>query len=153
MTWTFTLPIDLPSANRHGGAATNARHAANAAMYRRQRATWVALLKAEARRIAAPTLHEHRPTFRAVVIVRLWAKGCRAWDDDNLVAACKGLRDAMQRERVSARRGQVPRLIAGAGLVWDDSAKWSRWAYEQRKSDDGRAGVLITITDEPRSDP
>ena len=155
MTWTFTLPIDLPSANRHGGAATNARHAANAAMYRRQRATWVAMLKAEARRVGLPSMNGWRDVLdrggahvRAVEIVRLWGKGCRAWDDDNLVAAAKGLRDAMQVERVIGRAGSVPRLIAGAGIVWDDSAKWSAWTYGQERAEDGKAAVRVTVSEE-----
>ena len=151
MTWTLHLPIDLPSANRHGGAATNARHAANAAMYRRQRATWALLISRAMLAAGIPPVAV-APCRRAVTITRLWAKGCREWDDDNMSAACKGLRDAMQAARTTTRKGQV-RAIPGAWLVVDDSKKWSRWAYEQRKSDDGRAGVLITITDEPRSDP
>lgn len=154
MTWTLHLSIDLPSANRHGGAATNARHAANAAQYRRQRGLWVSMLKAEARFVGVSTVIDRPLPLagldippRAVTITRLWAKGCRAWDDDNMVAACKGLRDAMQRERVSVRKGKVPKLIGGAGIVWDDSAKWSAWSYAQERSPDGRPGVRVTIVD------
>lgn len=136
MTWTLHLPIDLPSANRHGGAATNARHAATGAQYRRQRESYALALRyaAHAAGISPPT------TPRTVTIVRLWAKGCRAWDDDNMVAACKGLRDAMQSSRV--RGGKT---ILGAGIVVDDSAKWSAWRYAQRKSPDGRPGVEVTV--------
>jgi hypothetical protein len=139
--WTLHLPIDLPSANRHGGAATNARHAANAAMYRRQRDGYVSALSMLARYTGVPVNVER---FRSVTITRLWGKGCRAWDDDNMVAACKGLRDAMQRSRTTTRKG-AQRRIPGAGLVWDDSAKWSSWHYEQRKSDDGKPGVEVRV--------
>ena len=163
MTWTFTLPLDLPSANRHGGAATNARHAANAAQYRRQRSTWVSMLTAAARMAGLPTITVKvsrdytlgtmtvdtlaNVSRRTVEIVRLWGKGCRAWDDDNMVAACKGLRDAMQRERMTVRKGKVPTLVPGAGLVWDDSATWSRWSYGQERAADGRPGVRVTVSE------
>ena len=147
MTWVLHLPIDLPSANRHGGAATNARHAANAAMYRRQRTTWVTMLRLEARRVGLATPRLELVPWRAVTITRLWAKGCRAWDDDNMVAACKGLRDAMQYERIVRRKGKLPRLIAGAGIVRDDSRQWSAWTYLQRKADDGQAGVELVVCD------
>jgi hypothetical protein len=164
--WTMRLPIDLPSANRHGGAATNARHAANAAQYRRQRATYVTELIAAASQVGlsryphtiypnvaamCPSGHVAEQAeamallgVRHVTLTRLWGKGCRAWDSDNLVAACKGLRDAMQvaRFRHVKRGGHV---IPGAGLVWDDSAKWSAWHYEQRKSDDGKPGVEVRV--------
>ena len=143
MTWTLHLPIDLPSANRHGGAATNARHAANAAMYRRQREGYVSALSMLAHAECIPTQTE---VFRRVTITRLWGKGCRAWDDDNMVAACKGLRDAMQRARTTTRRG-VPRRIPGAGLVWDDSAKWAAFEYAQEKAPDGKPGVRVTISE------
>jgi hypothetical protein len=150
MTWTLHLPVDLPSANRHGGASTNARHAANAAMYRRQRDGYVSALMAAMRAAGVPNMNAWRDVadiggakVRRVTIVRLWGKGCRAWDDDNMVAACKGLRDAMQ----CSRTGRA-RTIPGAGLVWDDSAKWSRWEYRQEKAADGRPGVRIEISDE-----
>ncbi len=157
-TWTFTLLFNLPSANRHGGAATNARHAANAAMYRRQRGFFASLLKAEAHRLGIPmakggdkpvNLREpfRAVPFRSVTITRLWGKGCRAWDDDNMVAACKGLRDAMQRERFQVAKGKPIRLIPGAGLVWDDSAKWSAWHYAQEKAPDGKPGVRVTVSE------
>jgi hypothetical protein len=151
MMWTLHLPIDLPSANRHGGAATNARHAATAAMYRRQRTAYAIALTAAARAAGLRSMNGWRDVadmggarFRSVTIVRLWGKGCRAWDDDNMVAACKGLRDAMQCSRVARRQGALYN-IAGAGLVWDDSAKWSSWHYEQRKSDDGKPGVEVRV--------
>lgn len=162
MTWTLHLPIDLPSANRHGGASTNARHAANAAQYRRQRQSYVNALVSMSAQVGMPCyrrvfysrageagiIEAERPPVRAIRIVRLWGKGCRAWDDDNMVAACKGIRDACQvaRYRYVARGGHV---IPGAGLVWDDSAKWSAWTYEQRKSEDGQPGVLLIVEDVP----
>lgn len=146
MTWTLHLPIDLPSANRHGGAATNARHAANAAMYRRQRSQYVTALIVAATNAGIPRLPiTDAVGRRRVTIVRLWGKGCRAWDSDNLVAACKGLRDAMQASREQWRGNTLVRVTPGAGLVRDDSAKWSEWHYEQRKSDDGRPGVLLIV--------
>lgn len=156
MTWTLHLPIDLPSANRNGGAATNARHAANAAMYRRQRAQYVSALAAAMREAGIGSVNLLIDAFdcprRRVTVVRLWGKGCRAWDDDNLVAACKGLRDACQRARTVTRMG-IPVIVPGAGLVWDDSAKWSEWSYAQRKSDDGKPGVLLIVSDASEEKP
>ncbi len=154
--WTFTLPIDLPSANRHGGAATNARHRGQAAMYRRQRDHYVQALTVMARQVGIPNVRraiEPAP-FRRVEIVRLWGKGCRAWDDDNMVAACKGLRDAMQREREVATKGSRTLSIKpGAGLVWDDSARWSAWTYGQERSEDGKPGVRVTVTEAGHAGP
>jgi hypothetical protein len=139
--WVLHLPIDLPSANRHGGAATNARHAANAAQYRRQRASYVTALSMLAHYAGVPVGVE---AFRHITIVRLWGKGCRAWDDDNMVAAAKGIRDAMQRSRTVTRKG-VTRVIPGAGLIVDDSAKWARFEYAQEKAPDGKPGVRVVV--------
>lgn len=37
--------------------------------------------------------------------------------------------------------------MKGAGLVWDDSARWSAFEYAQERSTDGRPGVRVTIID------
>lgn len=146
MTWTFSLPIDLPSANAH---VVNGKHAVTAAIYRTQRDRWAWWAEVAARGQGCPLFTERSdPRRRRVTIVRLLGARQRDYDDDNLIAACKGLRDAMQRPRVS--RG---RRIPGAAIVVDDSARWSTWSYAQERAADGRPGVRVTIEDiEPRSE-
>lgn len=160
MTWSITLPIDLPSANER---IVNGRHRGTAAIYRRSRNGYAATLKMEAYRLGIPSCNRPTPIldkmmtlvgrppppapFRHVHLVRLLGKGQRKWDSDNLPAAFKGFRDAMQRERVVERKGKVPTLVPGAGIVWDDSDRWSAFTYAQIKSDDGRPGVRSIITD------
>lgn len=174
--WSFTLPIDLSSANMR---IVNGRHAATAAMYRRRRDTWVSWMCLAARHAGLPFVGDAGRTVglmyvvlgdgdvakwrRRVTIVRLMGRGQRAFDDDNIAAACKGLRDAMQRPRTYGKRMkfggrtsglvvQVP--IAGAGIVWDDSCRWSEWRYAQERAADGRPGVRVTVEDiEHRPEP
>lgn len=133
--WRFVLPIALTSANDH---VVNGRHAVAAALYRKRRDQWAWALTLKARYVGVPPV----VSFRRVTITRLWGKGQRAWDDDNLVAACKALRDAMQAPRVV--RG---RRVAGASIVVDDSAKWSAWAYAQERAADGVAAVRIEVSE------
>ena len=158
--WTFTLPIDLPSANAR---IVNSR--ATGGQYRRARNRYAFALVVRATQLDVPR-YPHavypaqentaalqvpavlRPPFRHVHLVRLWAARGRAWDSDNLPTAFKAFRDAFQAARVKVVKGRVPALVAGAGLVWDDSARWSRWTYGQERSADGRAAVRVTITDE-----
>lgn len=147
MTWTFTLPIALSSANDH---VVNGNHAATRAAYRKRRAAYLSAIVVKARHVPRWGLAgEPGPVeaHRWVTIRRLWGKGCRAWDDDNMIAACKALRDVMQRPKVSGRGG-VPKLTAGAGLVVTDGPKWATFRYEQRKASDGVACVEIEITEE-----
>jgi hypothetical protein len=158
MTWTLRLAIDLPSANAH---VVNGKHAATRARYREARDSYAAMLKQEARRLGIPTCNpaalDSKPLPlppRHVELVRLIGKGGRAWDSDNLPAACKALRDAFQAERlvkVTKTIGgtKLARLVLvpGAGLVVDDSARHSTWSYRQERSHDGKPGVLVTITE------
>lgn len=150
MAWTFTLPLALASANEH---VVNGRHAATAARYRRERDAWAHALRFSAIAAGVPLVGVDSPRLRAVWIIRLWGKRQRAWDDDNLIAACKGLRDAMQTSRLSVRRG-VARRVPGASIVVNDGPRWSTWSYGQERSADGRPGVRVRIEDiETRSEP
>lgn len=161
--WTFTLPIDLSSANLR---IVNGKDRVAGAKYRRARdhaadmCFWRAKQLGMALHLfpgADLALDDSARTRRRVTIVRLMGKRQRAFDDDGMVAACKGLRDAMQRprtygKRVGAHVVQVP--IAGAGIVWDDSAKWSEWRYAQERSADGRPGVRVEVENiEPARGP
>ena len=149
--WELFLPVDLSSKNRaelaRGGRA---RFGA----YKRIRDKYAWTVKAICRQrhpdmeramlypFSGATDAVSVP-FRRVTIVRLMGKRQRPFDDDGLVSGAAVLRDACQRERYHAGR-----FILGAGIVWDDSAKWSEWKYEQRKSDDGKPGVLMIVEED-----
>lgn len=143
--WSFVLPINLPSANAH---VINGKQAASAAIYRAQRDKWAWWTEVGAREQGIPLFFVLfrapgvAPCRRRVTITRLLGARQRDYDDDNLVAACKGLRDAMQRPRMSRRRH-----IPGAAIVVDDSAKWSEWRYAQERAADGKPAVRVEIED------
>lgn len=152
MKWTLHLPIDLPSANAH---IVNGRDRRVGAIYAKLRNGWAAALKMEALAQGVPLATSRaiwegglrlEPVtvvgFRTVEIVRLMSAKQREMDDDGLSGGAKGFRDAMQAERV--HRGK---LVPGAGIVRDDSKRWSRWIYAQERATDGRPGVRVTITE------
>lgn len=175
--WTFDLAIDLPSANEHivngSDAATRARYkklrdsyallltreakrlhipTCNPATYAMVRGVAVAVERA-----AVPT--------RWIELLRLKGKGQRDWDDDNLRAAFKAFRDAFQAQRLVTVtqwmgrlkvKGKIVRpgvkvtrqvLVAGAGIVWDDSKQRSRWDYHQDCNSTGQPGVRVVVAD------
>jgi len=151
MTWTLHLPIDLKSKN---GAELAKGARARAGIYAAARNRYARALRFVAAKVGVAPLAlfpagamESTPVpFRRVTIARLMGKRQRPFDDDGLIAGAACFRDAMQRDRF----GKNGRYIPGAGLVWDDSAKWSEWRYLQRKSDDGRPGVLVVVEDVAR---
>lgn len=169
MTYLLHLPIDLPSANAH---QVNGRDRRIAAIYRKARNGYAAALTMEAARLGVPRYPhavypaqedgtvkpvplDQRPPFRSITITRLMGKTPKGrwqqpFDYGNLVGGCKHFVDAMQVARVRVVKGKVPTLVPGAGLVWDDSARWARFEYGQERSVDGRPGVRIAITDEER---
>lgn len=150
--WSFTLPIDLPSKN---GVPRN-RHA-----YKRWRDGLASSLAAAARQLGIPCAvnppHQRGAAStatmvprRMVTITRLIAKGGKRYDErDGLEGGAVALRDAMQKTRYRWKKGvEYPiGTVPGAGIVWDDSAKWSDWAYAQERSADGKAGVRIEVED------
>ena len=151
MRWTLTLPIDLPSKN---GVPRN-RHA-----YKRQRDRYAATVRAVAIAAGMPLAirepHEKgkgppsNVPRRAVTITRLWGAGQRAYDaGDGLEGGAVMLRDAMQATRYRWRKTVAwpVGLVPGAGIVWDDSPKWSMWSYSQRKAEDGKARVVVEVRD------
>jgi hypothetical protein len=142
--WILVVPVNLPSANDR---LVNGRDRVSRAVYQRTRNGWAYAIKAIAMIAGVPLFRddESEARVRHITITRLWGKGCRAFDDDDLTGGAKGFRDACQRPMVKPRKGKVPTLVPGAGLVWDDSARWSSWSYGQRKSDDGRPGVEVIV--------
>jgi hypothetical protein len=169
-SWVLHLPFDLKSKNR--SAQSNRL---SGVILKRRRDTFTDALKYAADRAGLP---RYRPTvypataaiqraewpwpFRRIEIVRLMGKTPKgAWqrpfDDDGLRAGCAAqLRDACQRDRMTkqGKRGGGVRMVhvPGAGLVWDDSAKHAVFIYSQERAPDGKPGVRVTITDEPRSE-
>ncbi len=155
--WILDVPIVLTSANDH---VVNGRDRVAAARYKHKRDTAAHAIRMVARQAGVPLLdalpyvdRAGRPDVaarpvRAVHVVRLLASRHREWDDDNLAAACKALRDACQLPR--NWRG---RLIAGAAIVVDDSSKWSTWTYAQERAADGVARVRIEITETTGGEP
>ena len=153
--WELHPPIDLKSKNR---SELNRGGRARFGMYARERDGYARTLRTVALQarvaplalfapghvIASPPAAAPVP-FRRVTVVRLMGTRQRAFDDDGFIGGAAAFRDACQRERY--HRG---RYVPGAGLVWDDSATWSEWHYEQRKSDDGRPGVLVVVEDVAR---
>jgi hypothetical protein len=79
----------------------------------------------------ASYLHEvERATRpRRLTFVRLWGKGQRAFDIDNLVSGGKPIRDA----------------AVTAGLIVGDAPSEAIIHYDQRKSDDGVPAVLLLV--------
>ena len=145
MKWTLHIPITLRSANAH---VVNGAHAATAAIYRRHRDACALALTVAARNAGVPTFTETSggSHFRWVRLARLYTGRQREWDSDNLVTACKALRDAHQPGRMTSR-GPKRRWVPGAGLVLSDGPTWSAWGYDQRR--DPRGGVEVVISDEP----
>lgn len=141
MTWTLHIPITLTTANAR---VVNGAHAATAAIYRRHRDACAIALTVAARNAGVPTF-DGAGHFRWVRLVRLYTGRQRAWDSDNLVAACKALRDAHQPGRMTSR-GPKRRWVPGAALVLSDGPTWSAWDYDQRR--DTRGGVEVVISDE-----
>lgn len=144
--WSLLVPVKLPSANDR---LCNGRDATSRAIYKRTRDGWAAAIRGVALVAGVPLFRDDdgEARFRHVTLVRLWGKGCRAFEEDDFVGGAKGFRDACQRARVTPGRRGVPRLVPGAGLVWDDSPRWSRWSYGQERSPDGQPGVLVVVSE------
>lgn len=130
--WVIEIPIALHSANDR---VVNGRDPVARAKYRERRKAW--LLALLAHRGNGPGKVPVADGRRVVHITRFIGPRQRQWDHDNLVAACKGLRDSMQRS--TAKRN-------GAGIIVDDSIKWSRFMYFQKR-ETGKYGVRILFQD------
>lgn len=154
--WCLHLPIDLPSANNR---LVNGRDPVSRARYKRARDGYAAAVRGEAQRLGIPIVASRAVwstvdplslvytldalPFRVVRIVRLMGKRQRPFEDDDFIGGAKGFRDACQRDRI-----QNGKLVAGAGLVWDDSPRHSEWTYAQERAPDERPGVRLEIADQ-----
>lgn len=141
--WSIDLPIALRSGNER---VVNGRHKATGAIYRRARDKAARDLRIVAMGVGAPTrlaLYDSPPR-REVLFTRLMGKGQRSWDCDNVIAALKGIRDAMQ----ATVKGLNGSTLPGAGLIVDDSARWAEFPKPlQERSVDGSPGLRIRIRD------
>lgn len=93
----------------------------------------------------------HKPR-RRVVITRLYGKGQRALDRNNLWGGTKLVVDMLQPPRVFKRRmvkgGPLyETLRPGASLIVDDSDAWCDLHVDQEKAADGVAATRIVISD------
>jgi len=84
-SWSFTLPMSIPSANELKRAAWKG----NRGFYKRVRADFGWLIKAKAQWVPKAT------GKRKVTITRLMGKSAKKMDQDNLVAGAKGLIDEL----------------------------------------------------------
>lgn len=150
--WTFTVPRPVPSSNAR---YVNGGSLVQMAIYRRHREAWARDLRVAALAAGmrdALVTDGYRPR-RRIVIVRLMRKGQRRYDEQNLVAGCKAIVDAMQPPRPGAvtvfksgRRQGQPRLVkplGGAALIVSDAPGWVVVEYHQERGD--APGCRITI--------
>lgn len=144
--WVIDLPVELQSGNKR---IVNGHDRVTAAIYRRARdrmARDLRLLSGGSDAPPSPTSvsdYGSRTPRREVLFTRIMGKGQRPWDDDNLAAALKYVRDAMQMARRVGKR-----TIWGAGIIVDDSAKWAHFPPAlQERSVDGRPGLRIRVRD------
>jgi len=117
--WVIQLPISAVSQNRLSGRTSSVT-----------RRMYSALRNKFEKLIEPVTSHIPRAEAkRRVTFTRVYAKGKRAYDDDNLTAGFKGARDVLTR----------------LGLLLDDKAAFLEAHYSQRP---GPAdGVEIVIED------
>lgn len=129
--WTLHIPKALHSANDRvinrssRNAAARQAFAAMGRRYRAERDTWVLLIRNAMQMAKVPPARMRR----MVRITRLFAGREREWDYGNLVGGAKPAIDAM--------------VIAG--LLVDDSPKWSDQAYHQERG--AESGVRLVVTD------
>lgn len=118
-TYTINLPISAVSQNRLSGRTS----AVTRRMYSALRNKFERLITPLAVGIPAAK------TKRRVTFTRVYKKGKRPYDGDNLIAGFKGARDVLTR----------------LGLLVDDTAKFLEAHYAQRLGPDD--GVEIAIED------
>lgn len=116
-SWSFTLPIQVPSQN----TVKRAQWKGNRGYYKRLREDFGFAIKAKAQWVPKAT------GPRKVTITRLIPKGGRRYDQDNLISASKCLVDEM----------------VAFGLLKDDSEAWAVIQYEQEKSSEH--GTRVTL--------
>lgn len=121
-SWTFVLDCEVESLNaRHVNAGSNAAKA----KYRDARTAWEWLIR------AARLEHRITPATgrRRLTLTRIYARGQRALDRDNLAGGMKPLVDAIARE----------------GLLRDDTPAWLELHHDQEPG--AERGVRVLLED------
>jgi hypothetical protein len=117
-SWSFTIPIAMPSANAMH------RRGFNHHVYRRLRDDILMLVQAYGRGVPAAT------GPRKVTLTRLIGKNGKLYDADNLVAGCKPLVD----------------VLVMRGLLQGDAPHQVVVEYQQERS--GEHGTRVELTEE-----
>jgi Holliday junction resolvase RusA-like endonuclease len=131
VTWTFEVTHRVPNANDRvvnrssRNKAMKRAFAVMGAKYRKQRGEWTLLVRNAMQLKAVPKATQPR----RVTIIRLYSGREREWDYGNLVGGCKPVLDAMK----------------AAGLIVDDSPKWSEQIYKQERG--AESGLRVEVTD------
>lgn len=136
--YAFTLEIAWPNPQNSGSGGGRLHNSGGARWaYKALREKFEKAIVRAAPRGALPGRYGQETWRRTrVTLTRLWGPRKRIWDDDNLVTGGKLIRDAL--------------VLTGA-LV-DDSARYARIHYQQRKRTEGGScavHVLIEVLDVP----
>lgn len=134
--WTLDVPVPMIGHNKGiGNKGTRWQRV----QYAKHRDSIITALCALRPRDAWPA---QKP--RHVTITRLMGKRQRAYDEDNLRAACKAYLDAMKPPRAGHYSNSI--LVParqGAFLLVDDSPRWLTLSVAQERAKE--SGVRITI--------
>lgn len=124
-TWTMEIPLSIHSLNRQSTNKGAARF-----VYGRQKRDFIMCLASDAiRRWGKKPQHEEK--FAMVKLTRLIGTRGRLMDYDNLVGGAKPVLDALK----------------VLGMVKDDSPKWIKVDYQQKKYNKHATRIEITYGD------
>lgn len=123
-SWVMAVDREWPATQAHSSARL-ANGGAARFMYKRIRDAWAGDIRWAVDLAEVPRADARR----RVTLVRLWGRGQRERDRDNLIAGGKPIVDG----------------LVAAGVIIDDRRKHAVIHYDQRKSDDGVSRVLIRI--------
>ena len=121
--WGFCIPIEAKSGNQTGSSGRG-RSGWQYKKFRKAVAIAVGQVA-----FSKGTLPTKAKAKRRVWITRLWGKGKRGFDTDNLVWGMKGVFDEFKK----------------LGWIVEDSPKWVDRIYRQEKAPDGVACIEVRI--------
>lgn len=131
MIFTVVINAKVPNANDRvvnrssRNKAMKRAFAIMGAKYRSQRGMWKLLVRHAMQEARVPTATKKR----TIALTRLYSGREREWDYGNLVGGCKVVLDAM----------------VDAGLLVDDSPKWSEQIYKQERG--AESGLRVEVTE------
>lgn len=130
--YSFTLELAWPNPQNSGSGGGRLHNSGGARWgYKKVRDDFVREIL-----LTSPPEPMRGRQLRRVTLTRFWGPRKRAWDKDNLVAGAKPIVDAL--------------VLTGAMV--DDSERYARIHYQQRKRTEGGAcavHVLIEVLDVP----